>query len=227
MKSLFTRLSGLTLVLVALALVAAACGTGIPERGTGLTGATKSQIVKVANITDSTSPYEDINVAIVEYMINNGFHYHVEKVDVTTAGLQAALANGTVHLAMEVPGTESWIGSGGTVDYGVLYTTADGVEIHKVANPGLATLTPDFDASIRKMNVPERRYAQTVQWIARNSVTDPEKVGVYFYWEFDFTDGSFKDWMEFDPWQDIRTYTQNVTRLIRGTPYNGADLFKD
>ncbi|MDA1189162.1 MAG: hypothetical protein O2854_05730 [Chloroflexi bacterium] len=227
MKSLFTRLSGLAFLLVALAVVAAACGTGIPERGSGLKGSAKDEIVKVANVTDSTSPYASINVGILEYMIIHAFHYHVEIVDVTSANLEQALKDGTVHVAIDVPGSESWLGGAGINDYGVVFTSADGVEFHKAVNPGLETLTPDLAVALQKMEIPERRYAQIAEWQVEFSVTDREKVAVYYFWEFDFTDGSFKAWMEFDPWDDIRVNTQTVTRLIRGTEYKGADLVKD
>jgi hypothetical protein len=51
---------------------------------------------------------------------------------------------------------------------------------------------------------------------------------VSYYWEFDLTEGSWKDWTggEFAPFDQIRKVTQAVTREIRGTPYKGEDQYE-
>jgi len=228
MKALHTRIVGLVLLLTALTLAITACQGGSDTSGSGLVGSVKEETVLVANVTDSNSPYKIINDAIIEYMIVHGFHYHVEMVDITLDEVHQAIKEGTVLVAMEVPDTEDWLRDDHVTDYGVLFTAADGTEYHKVIDDKrLAPLTPDFAMSLKKMNVEARRYDQTLKWMEKYDVSDPEKIAVYFFWEFDYSTGSFKDWMEYDPWQDIRVHTQNTTRMIRGTEYKGKDLVKE
>lgn len=220
---------GLVVLLTALILAVAACGEkGSNTSGSGLKGSVKEEVVLVANITDSSSPYKIITDAVIEYMIIHGFHYHVEMVDVTLDEVHQAVKEGTVWVAMEIPDTEDWLRDDHVTDYGVLFTAADGTGYHKVTDDNrLASFTPDFAESLKKMNVEARRYDQTLKWMEKFDISDPEKIAVYFFWEFDYSTGSFKDWMEYDPWQDIRVHTQNITRLIRGTEYKGKDLVKE
>jgi ABC-type proline/glycine betaine transport system substrate-binding protein len=218
--------------LTLLALAVVACGGksgGSDISGTGLKGATKSTVIKVANPTDSESPYLWMNNEVIQYMIINGFHYPVEFVPMTSAEMQQALKAGTVHLAMEVgdASTKDWFDqevSAGTIDdYGVLYTSAEGVVYHKAASKSLATAAPDFAEAFKKMIVPATRYKAMADWVEKYNITEQRKVAVYFFWEFDYTTGGFKDWMPYDPWQDIRVETSQITRLIRGTPYLGKE----
>lgn len=234
MRTLIYRAKWLMIpALVLLTLTAVACGGksgGSDISGTGLKGATKATVIKVANPTDSDSPYQWMNNEIIQYMIIHGFHYPVEFVSMTSADMEQALKAGTVHLAMEVgdAATKGWFDqavSGGTIeDYGVLYASSGGVAYHKAVSKSLATDAPDFAAAFKKMNVSASRYQAMADWVEKYKITEQRKVAIYFFWEYDFTTGGFKDWMPYAPWQDIRVETQNTTRLIRGTPYLGKDL---
>ncbi|MBM3949479.1 MAG: hypothetical protein FJ312_09665 [SAR202 cluster bacterium] len=229
MSSLIYRAKWLVIpALVVLALALVACGGksgGSDISGTGLKGATKSTVIKVANVTDSDSPYLWMNNEIIQYMIINGFHYPVEFVSMTSAEVGQALKAGIVHLAMEAGDSETkgWVAAGGVEDYGVLYTSAEGDAYHKAASSSLATAAPDFAEVFKKMSVPAARYKAMADWVEKYKIAEQRKVAIYFFWEFDFTTGGYKDWMPYDPWQDIRVETQNTTRLIRGTPYLGKD----
>lgn len=235
------RWAALTLVLL-IGLVAAACGGGGSGGGGGLvnleTGACASQAdgtLVFANVTDGAE--HDATVSyITEYLAEFGYSHTTQVQDMTLAQAATGIASCTVHVVTGAPA--GWSATGAT-DYGTLYTDSSG-PINKYAVAQLEELAPGFSAALRRMVLPLSRIEDTTAWFndekrpwlretddPRWAPAHPWKAAVSFYWEFDLTDGSWKDWTggEFEPFDQIRKVTQAVTREIRGTPYKGEDQY--
>jgi hypothetical protein len=239
-----SRLKWATLPIILLvALVAAACGTSTTSESSELaaleTGACANQAggtLVLAHITDG--PEHDFTVAyITEYLAEFGFGYTTQVKAMTLAEAATGIGDCSVHVVSGAPA--GWSASGAT-DFGVLYVDSVG-PVHKFAVAQLTALTPDFAAALGRMDIPLRRVEATTEWYnsekrpwlretddPRWAPQEPWKAAVSYYWEFDFNDGSWKDWMggEFAPFDQIRKVTQAVTREIRGTPYKGEDQYE-
>ena len=231
--------------LLLIGLAAGACGGGDDGASEGLaaleTGACANQgggTVVVAQITEEAE-HGATTAYVIEYLAEFGFSYPTQVRSMTLADAASGIADCSVHLVAAPAG---WSASGAK-DYGSLYEGDSGT-INKYAVAQLSELAPEFSAAFTKMEIPLRRIVETTEWYnsderpwvrftrgedERYAPAQPWKAAVYFYWEFDLTDGSWKDWLGgvFAPFDQIRKVTQAVTREIRGTPYRGEDQYED
>ena len=231
--------------LLLIGLAAGACGGDDDGASEGLavleTGACANQgggTVVVAQITEEAE-HGATTAYVIEYLAEFGFSYPTQVRSMSLADAASGIADCSVHLVAAPAG---WSASGAN-DYGTLYEGDSGT-INKYAVAQLSELAPEFSAAFTKMEIPLRRIVETTEWYnsderpwvrftpgedERYAPAQPWKAAVYFYWEFDLTDGSWKDWLGgvFAPFDQIRKVTQAVTREIRGTPYRGEDQYED
>ncbi len=233
--------------LLLIGLAAGACGGGDDGGGAsdGLaaleTGACANQgggTLVVAQITDEAE-HGATAAYVIEYLAEFGYSYPTQVRSVSLDAAASGIADCSVHVLAAPAG---WSASGAT-DYGTLYEGDSGT-INKYAVAQLGELAPEFAAAFTDMEIPFRRIVETTEWYnsderpwvrftegedERYAPAQPWKAAVYFYWEFDLTDGSWKAWLggEFEPFDQIRKVTQAVTREIRGTPYKGEDQYED
>ena len=247
MTRLSARLRWVALTfLLLIGLAAGACGGG----GDGDDGGTLAALetgtcanqgggtMVVAQITDEADHGATV-AYVIEYLAEFGFSYPTQVRPMTLADAASGIASCSVHVLAAPSG---WTASGAT-DYGTLYEGASG-SINKYGVAQLGELAPEFSAAFSEMEIPLRRIEETTEWYNsdkrpwtrftpgeddRYAPAQPWKAAVYFYWEFDLTDGSWQDWLggEFEPFDQIRKVTQAVAREIRGTPYRGEDQYKD
>ena len=240
-----SRLKWATLpVFLLIALAAVACGgSGSTSETSDLvnleTGACANQAggtLVLAHVTDG--PEHDFTVAyITEYLAEFGFGLTTQVKSMTLAEAATGIGDCSVHVVSGAPA--GWSASGGT-DFGEMYVDSVG-PVHKFGVAQLGELTPGFAGSLGRMVLPLSRIEATTEWYnsekrpwlretddPRWAPQEPWKAAVSYYWEFDLTDGSWKDWMggEFAPFDQIRKVTQAVTREIRGTPYKGEDQYE-
>ena len=229
-----------------LILVVGACGGGGDEGSGGAlaaleTGSCAGQeggTLVVAQVAEETEHGSTV-AHIIEYLAEFGYSYPTRIQTMSSADAAAAVADCSVHMLAAPSG---WTASGST-DYGTLYEGDSGA-INKYGVAQLAELAPDFHAAYLSMEIPARRIDETTEWYNsedrpwkrftegeddRYAPAQTWKAAVYFYWEFDLTEGSWKAWLggEFAPFDQIRKVTQAVTREIRGTPYRGEDQYED
>ena len=236
-----------TLLLVVAALAAGACGGG-GDGGTSEgdlvaleTGACANQgggTLVVAQIAEE-SEHGLTTAQIIEYLAEFGFRHTTSVRSMSLADAATGVGDCSVHVLAAPAG---WSASGAQ-DFGMLYEGTDG-PIHKYGVAQLAELAPNFSAAYTEMEIPFRRIEETTEWYNsddrpwvkfkpgeddRYAPAQPWKAAVFFYWEFDLTDGSWKAWLggEFEPFDLLRKVTQAVTREIRGTPYRGEDQYED
>ncbi len=246
MTRLSARLRWVALTfLLLIGLAAAACGGDGDGASDGLavleTGACANQgggTVVVAQIAEEAEHGATV-AYVIEYLAEFGFSYPTRVRSMTLAEAATGIADCSVHLLAAPSG---WTASGAK-DYGTLYEGASG-PINKYAVAQLGELAPEFSEAYTKMEIPLRRIEETTEWYnsderpwvrftegqdERYAPAQPWKAAVYFYWEFDLTDGSWKAWLGgvFEPFDQIRKVTQAVTREIRGTPYKGEDQYED
>lgn len=225
-------------------LMLVACGGGDEDEAGSLanlaTGNCANQgdgTLILAEITDG--PENELIVSrITEYLAEFGFSITTQVRTMTLAEAAAGIGNCSVHVVSGAPA--GWTASGSS-DYGVIYEDSSG-PVHKYAVAQLEELTPSFAAALRLMELPMRRIEETAEWWTgekrpwnrfeedheRWAPAHPWKTAVFYYWEFDLTDGSWKAWLsgDFAPFDQIRKVTQAVVREIRGTPYNGEDQYE-
>ncbi|MDD9995778.1 MAG: hypothetical protein OXS35_08580, partial [Dehalococcoidia bacterium] len=193
------------------------------------TGACANQgggTVVVAQIAEETEHGATV-AYVIEYLAEFGFSYPIQVRSMTLAEAATGIADCSVHLLAAPSG---WTASGAK-DYGTLYE-GDSGSINKYAVAQLGELAPEFSAAYTKMEIPLRRIVETTEWYnsderpwvrftegvdERYAPAQPWKAAVYFYWEFDLTEGSWKAWLGgvFEPFDQIRKVTQAVTREIR------------
>ncbi len=236
-----------TLLAVIFGLAAAACGGGGDGDGGGgdlvalETGACANQAggtVVVAQVAEEAVHGATV-AQIIEYLAEFGYSYTTRVSQMSLAEAATGIGNCSVHLVAAPAG---WSASGAK-DYGTLYEGTDG-PVNKYAVAQLDELAPAFAAAYTKMEIPFRRVEETTEWYnsddrpwvrfkpgedKRYAPAQPWKAAVFYYWEFDLTDGSWKAWLggEFAPFDQIRKVTQAVAREIRGTPYRGEDQYED
>ena len=234
------------LLAVLVALAAAACGGGGEEEsGGGLaaleTGPCANQAdgaLVVAQVSEEAEHGATI-AQVIEYLAEFGYSHTTRVRQMSLAEAASGIGNCSVHLVAAPAG---WSASGAK-DFGALYEGADG-PVNKYAVAQLDELAPSLAAAYGRMEIPLKRVEETTEWYnsddrpwvrftpgedERYAPAQAWKAAVYFYWEFDLTDGSWKAWLggEFAPFDQIRKVTQAVVREIRGTPYRGEDQYED
>jgi hypothetical protein len=222
MKRNFPRIMRFILPLMAiLALSAASCGGDDDSLGTKIV---------FAEISDGTD-LQKYTTQLTAYMAHYGYKHAVEIKKMSAADAQVGMAVGKDAEGNDLPGkvhiaiTAGSLSGTGTSDYGNLYTDSDGTEFNKIVADNLADTAPAFAKTLRKMNLPIKRLNSLSEWVEKYNPDKTYKISIYYYWEYDYTDSDWRMWLggEFDPFDGIRVPTQNITRMMRGTPYRGVD----